>query len=70
MVPPRVDQAEAQALYQGILSWALPLPVNKKAEAHALYQGMASAGFSRAVGGSHFRALAPAAFLLARYVKQ
>src|ERR1017187_5889261 len=27
-------------------------------------------GFSRAVGGSQFRALAPAAFLLARYVKQ
>src|ERR1019366_6842835 len=27
-------------------------------------------GFSRAVGGSQFRALAPAAFLLATYVKQ
>src|ERR1017187_10926589 len=27
-------------------------------------------GFSRAVGGSQFRALAPAAFLLARYMKQ
>ena len=36
-------------------------------QAYALYQGMA---FSRAVGGSQFRALAPAACFLARYANQ
>src|ERR1017187_1229430 len=34
------------------------------------YTTLFRSGFSRAVGGSQFRALAPAAFLLATYVKQ
>src|ERR1022692_3885403 len=80
-LPPRVDQAEAHAVYQGMAS-AVPLEAVNSGLRYgfpdaptARRPGRGSCrvsghGFSRAVGGSQFGALAPAAFLLARYVKQ